>query len=171
MKIEIGILSDSHLKEHELEFPKYKRLLQKLTTHFSSCDQIIHAGDVNAPQFIEDLQDIAPVNVVRGNTDSYSKWAKKLDLELGTLKVGVAHDPNDVILFDLKQIQVFIHGHTHMPAINRSNDGTLFFCPGAISNPRASAKKLPGFESGSPKPTIGFLIIEDEILSTYIRPL
>jgi len=61
----IGVISDTHLKDH---YPK--TFIQPVLTAFENVDLILHAGDVNAPWVIEELEKVAPVHVVLGNTDS-----------------------------------------------------------------------------------------------------
>ncbi|MEO6909218.1 MAG: YfcE family phosphodiesterase [Abditibacteriaceae bacterium] len=60
----IGVIADTHLKEH---YPK--NFIQPVLTAFDNVDLILHAGDVNAPWVIEELQKMAPVHKVLGNTD------------------------------------------------------------------------------------------------------
>jgi len=61
----IGIISDTHLKEH---YPK--QFIQPVLTAFENVDLILHAGDVNALWVIEELEKLAPVYAVLGNTDN-----------------------------------------------------------------------------------------------------
>jgi len=54
----IGVISDTHglLRPGALEALR-------------ASEQIIHAGDVGAPEILEQLREIAPVTAVRGNID------------------------------------------------------------------------------------------------------
>ena len=60
-KHKIGIISDTHgvlpYKIHEV---------------FEGVDQIIHAGDIGSEDIITELEVIAPVSAVFGNTDNYA---------------------------------------------------------------------------------------------------
>src|SRR5258708_16751787 len=56
---------------------------------------IIHAGDVGAPEILEELSTIAPLTAARGNVDK-GPWALKLGetevLEVGGASIYVLHD-------------------------------------------------------------------------------
>lgn len=59
----IAVLSDTH-----------GLLRPEVLTAIDGCDVIIHGGDINKPEIIDRLQEIAPVYVVRGNNDK--EWAE-----------------------------------------------------------------------------------------------
>ena len=63
MSIKIGILSDTH----DLLRPEVIEVLQ-------GCDTILHAGDISSQRILDQLEQIAPVKVVRGNNDK--EWAE-----------------------------------------------------------------------------------------------
>ena len=56
--MKIGIISDTH----NLLRPEVIRNLQ-------GCDYILHGGDISSQEILDQLQQIAPVKVVRGNND------------------------------------------------------------------------------------------------------
>ena len=60
--MKVGILSDTH----DLLRPEVIDALQ-------GCDYILHAGDISSQRILDRLEQIAPVKVVRGNTDK--EWA------------------------------------------------------------------------------------------------
>lgn len=45
-----------------------------------TCEVILHGGDINSQKILDELKEIAPVYVVRGNNDK--EWAANLDKEL-----------------------------------------------------------------------------------------
>ena len=104
---------------------------------------IIHAGDVGAPEILDQLAEIAPVTAIRGNIDRDS-WACKLPetevVELGGISIYVLHD---LAQLDLKPkaagFDVVISGHSHVPK-RETRDGVLYFNPGS-AGPRRF--KLP----------------------------
>ena len=57
----IGLLSDTHSFLHP-----------KIFEHFSSCDEIWHAGDIGNAETIYELRNFKPVRAVYGNIDGYS---------------------------------------------------------------------------------------------------
>ncbi len=67
--MEIGIISDTHIKANM----DYSGLYRRLEEAFADVELILHAGDVTNIHFITDLEKITPrVEVVVGNTDDPS---------------------------------------------------------------------------------------------------
>ena len=101
--MKIGVLSDTHgiLRPEVLEA-------------LSGCDRILHGGDINRQSVLDALQQIAPVDVVRGNNDK--EWAEhipfSLDLKIGELRVYMTHKKKD-LPEDLSPYDLVIVGHTH----------------------------------------------------------
>jgi uncharacterized protein len=106
-------------------------------------EQIIHAGDVGAPEILDQLRKIAPVTAIRGNIDK-AAWARKLPeteaVEFGGVSLYVLHD---LAKLDLKPVaagfRVVIYGHSHVPK-QEKREGVLYFNPGS-AGPRRF--KLP----------------------------
>ncbi|MDP2401942.1 MAG: YfcE family phosphodiesterase, partial [Actinomycetota bacterium] len=100
---------------------------------------IIHAGDVGAPSVLDELETIAPVTAVFGNTDGRSIvdvlewWATPL---VCGRRLLVVHEPRH-----LRQIvmppdtHVVVTGHTHRPEIDYLS-GVLHVNPGSTFQPR-----------------------------------
>ena len=63
MSKRIAVLSDTH-----------GLLRPEVLDAIAGCDAIIHSGDINKPEIIDRLKEIAPVYVVRGNNDK--EWAE-----------------------------------------------------------------------------------------------
>jgi putative phosphoesterase len=113
---------------------------------------ILHAGDIGAPEILEELTALAPVTAIRGNVDK-AAWARKLPetevAEIGGLSIYMLHD---LAKLDLKPaaaaFKVVVSGHSHVPR-QETRDGVLYFNPGS-AGPRRF--KLPV--------TVGKLIVE-----------
>ena len=56
--MEIGLVSDTH-----------GLLRPEVLPALEGCELILHAGDVGSQEILDELETIAPVKVVRGNTD------------------------------------------------------------------------------------------------------
>ena len=131
-RILIGVISDTH----GLLRPEAFKALR-------GSQHILHAGDVGAPEILEQLAAIAPVTAVRGNIDK-EVWARKLPqtevIELGGVSIYVLHD---LAQLDLKPeaagFDVVISGHSHVPK-QETRHGVLYFNPGS-AGPRRF--KLP----------------------------
>lgn len=126
-------------------------------------DRIIHAGDVGAPEILEKLAAIAPVEAVRGNIDK-APWARKLPetevVEAGRISIYVLHDLSKLDLNPKAAgFNVVVYGHSHIPK-QESHDGVLYFNPGS-AGPRRF--KLPI--------SLGKLIIEDGVVRAEVVQL
>jgi len=121
-------------------------------TALRGSEHIIHAGDVGAPEILEELAKIAPVTAIRGNVDQ-GAWARSLPeteaIELGGALLYVLHDLGQL---DLKPeaagFAAVISGHSHVPKQEMRN-GVLYFNPGS-AGPRRF--KLPT--------SVGRLVVE-----------
>ena len=61
----LGIISDTH-----------GLLRPEVFEVFREVDQILHAGDIGPPEILEELEAIAPVLAVFGNTDGFEVRAR-----------------------------------------------------------------------------------------------
>ncbi len=121
--ISIGIISDTH-----------GLLRPEAIAALRGSAHIIHAGDIGAPEIVDQLAAIAPVTAIRGNIDQ-SAWASNLPetevLEVGGVSIYVLHD---LAQLDLKPgaagFSVVISGHSHTPK-QETRDGVLYFNPGS----------------------------------------
>jgi putative phosphoesterase len=147
----IGVISDTH-----------GLLRPEAVSALRGSDHILHAGDVGAPEILDQLAAIAPVTAVRGNVDK-DAWAKRLPttevFEVGGISIYMLHDLAEL---DLKPkaagFAAVISGHSHVSK-QELRDGVLYFNPGS-AGPRRF--KLPV--------SVGKLIVQDsdvrgEILS------
>src|SRR5688500_8543045 len=86
--IRIGVISDTH----DYFDPKIREL-------FQGVDHIVHGGDIGLPWLIMQLEEIAPVTAVLGNTDESGINYRDTELvELGARKFLVHHivDPKNL---------------------------------------------------------------------------
>lgn len=123
----IGVLSDTHGKLRE-------EVLQILR----ECDVILHAGDINTPQVLESLREIAPLYVVRGNADK--EWAEELpqtlSAEICGLRVFMVHNKKEIPA-DLTGYDLIIYGHSHKYE-ERREENQLYLNPGSCGPRRFS---------------------------------
>jgi putative phosphoesterase len=97
-------------------------------------DLIIHAGDVGSPDVLVMLGRLAKVAAVCGNTDR-EPWTVHLPatqvVEVDGQVLYVLHDLGQLDLDPAAAgFQAVIFGHSHRPAVNRSN-GVLYLNPGS----------------------------------------
>lgn len=124
--MKLGLISDTH------DF-----LEPKIPGLFKGVKHILHAGDIGAPTILIELELIAPVTAVSGNTDEPAYRYRPIQvLELAGKKFLIHHIVNPHALTDeLKthitrvRPDVVLFGHTHKP-FNETIDGVLFLNPG-----------------------------------------
>ena len=126
----IGVISDTH-----------KLLRPSAIAGLTGADHIVHAGDIGAPQVIEELRKIAPTTAVRGNVD-VGEWASSYSttelLRLGGRAIYVLHDLKALHIDPAASgVDVVISGHSHRPKIETRN-GVLYLNPGS-AGPRRFA--------------------------------
>jgi len=115
---------------------------------FEGVDRILHAGDVGRADILTELEAIAPVSVVYGNTDGGDVRAgatAEVRLQLDGRSVVLTHghllgSPNPLNLHKTyPDADVVVYGHTHIAAVDRY-EGTLFVNPGAAGQARFNLK-------------------------------
>lgn len=118
--MKIGIISDTH-----------GLLRPEVIETLEGCEVILHGGDINRQEIIDQLEKIAPVYVVRGNNDK--DWAENipmfLDFELAGLRIYMTHKKKDLPA-DLTEYDLVIFGHSHKYEEVRQ-EGTLLLNPGS----------------------------------------
>lgn len=133
----IGLISDTHnqLRSHVLDL-------------FAGVDLILHAGDVGDMDIIVELETIAPVHAVMGNTDSQElrpRLRDAVELELEGHRVVVVHghvlgSPNAPRLHAIyPDADIIVYGHTHRQRLDEV-DGCLIVNPGAAGAARFNLK-------------------------------
>jgi uncharacterized protein len=130
--MEIGLISDTH-----------GLLRPDVHTALAGVELILHAGDVGGSDILLELELIAPVRAVFGNTDppGAMRLRESLDLTLGGLRVHVSHGhelgrPRPDALLEVYEADVIVYGHTHRQVIHRAADGRLVINPGAAGHRR-----------------------------------
>lgn len=125
-----GVISDTHglLRPEAFE-------------HLEGVERILHAGDVGKLEVIERLNELAPVQAVRGNVDR-GDWADVLPMteaiEFGPHLLYLIHILDDIDLIpEAAEISMVIYGHTHVPKIDEKN-GVTYFNPGSLGPRRFS---------------------------------
>lgn len=158
----IGVISDTHIPIFTSEIPSEVRKV------FSSCDLIVHAGDIVESRVIEEFRKIAETKAVHGNMDSEElqrMLPESLIFEVSGKKIGVIHGRGSgKTLLDLvrnffkTKPDIIIFGHSHTP-FNETIGGTLYFNPGSATDTMLSGKR-----------TYGVISIEgDEIRSQIVE--
>jgi putative phosphoesterase len=143
----LGIISDTHGLLRPEVFDAFKRV-----------DHILHAGDVGSGDLLMELETIAPVTAVYGNTDDWDLRHRlprvvQRDFE-GTAFVLLHGDQfgsptPQKILAAYPAAEVIVYGHTHRPLLT-----TLDLVVTAM-NPGGAGHRRFGFP-----PSIGIMELE-----------
>ena len=130
--MKVGVISDTH-----------GQLRPEAIAALQGCEQIIHAGDIGAPEILEQLAHIAPVHAVRGNNDQDGAWAQQvpehLNMDVSGWQTLLVHDIADVPALLEPRTRLVITGHSHKPLIEWRG-ATLYVNPGSAGRRRF---KLP----------------------------
>ena len=134
--MKLGIISDTH----DFLDPRVEKL-------FGGVEHILHGGDVGSQVIILELEQIAPVTAVLGNTDAGNPLKLTEVVTLAGRKFLIQHivnphAPDDKLRqrLSLARPDAVIFGHTHK-AFNQTIGGTLFFNPGYAGKPKFGAER------------------------------
>ena len=118
--MKLAILSDTH-----------GLLRPQVVEHLKTADAILHGGDINKPAIVEQLQQYAPLYIVRGNNDK--EWAEGIPHNLTVTLEGITffmvHNKKEVPA-DLLGVDVVVFGHSHK-YVQEEKDGLLWLNPGS----------------------------------------
>lgn len=123
----IAVISDTH---NCLREPVIK-LLQ-------NCDAILHAGDFCNANIFHQLQALAPLYAVRGNSDKNwdANLPETLSLDLFGLRIFMVHNRKTIRQTEnLADKDLIVHGHTHKYEETKDN-GQIWLNPGSCGTKR-----------------------------------
>jgi putative phosphoesterase len=135
--MKIGVISDTH-----------NFLDPKIPGLFAGVGHILHAGDIGLPCILTELEQVAPVTAVGGNTDDPAlRYAPTRTVELAGRKFFIQHivqpqAPGADLRQRLarEQPDAVVFGHTHKQFC-KTLDGTLYFNPGYAGRPKFGAER------------------------------
>jgi putative phosphoesterase len=129
--MKIGVISDTH-----------DYFDPRIPTLFKSVEHILHAGDIGSMDILRELEEIAPVTAVNGNTDSGLSLKETEVFELGRHKFLLQHIVNPRTHPVLLQHRILkekpgmiVFGHTHKP-FSETIRGIHYFNPGYAGRSR-----------------------------------
>lgn len=118
--MKLAILSDTH-----------GLLRPQVVERLKTADAILHGGDINRQDIVDQLEQYAPLYVVRGNNDK--QWAEAIPHHLSVTLDGVTfymvHNKKEVPA-DLTGVDVVVCGHSHK-YVQEEKDGVLWLNPGS----------------------------------------
>ena len=147
----LGVISDTH-----------GLLRTEVFEVFKEVDHILHGGDVGRWDILIDLEALAPVTAVYGNTDGPElrrKLTQVAQVELDGFDIVVTHGdqfghPTPATLHDaLPRAEIIVYGHTHKPLLELVDRTVTVMNPGGAGQPRFRLKPGVGImelEAGIP---------------------
>jgi uncharacterized protein len=143
----LGIISDTH-----------GLLRPEVFEVFREVDHILHAGDIGPAALLDELEAIAPVTAVYGNTDEFDLRSRLPDVvqtRIEGLDFVVTHgdqfgSPTPKLLYEAyPDAEVIVFGHTHKPLLVTVDVVVTVMNPGGAGRRRFN---LP--------PTVGIMELE-----------
>src|SRR5213594_1276777 len=147
----IGVISDTH-----------GLLRPEVFDVFRAVDHILHGGDVGRWEVVVELQALAPVTAVYGNTDGpeiRARLPQVATLQLDGFDIVVTHgdqlgSPTPGALHAaFPTAEIITYGHTHKPLLELVDRTVTVMNPGGAGHPRFKLKPAVGImelEAGIP---------------------
>jgi putative phosphoesterase len=148
--VRLGVIADTH-----------GLLRPEVFEVFRSVDHILHAGDLGPLDLLVELEAIAPVTAVFGNTDSSevrARLPKVAQIELDGFRIVVTHGDQfgsptpEKLQAAYPDAEILIFGHTHRPLLTLVDVVVTAMNPGGAGPKRFD---LP--------PSVGILELEPGI--------
>ncbi len=138
----LGIISDTHGVLPPAVFEVFREV-----------DHILHAGDIGPPEILTELEALASVTAVYGNTDGLAvrqRCAKVARLELDGFIVVVTHGdqfgmPSPAQLHNaFPDAEIIVYGHTHRALLELVDKTVTVMNPGSAGSPRYNESRSVG---------------------------
>jgi len=155
--MKIGLISDTH-----------GHVSNTVHTALAGVNCILHAGDVGPMDVITELEAIAPVYAVLGNTDHGIALPETRLEEFDRIKILIHHIvdvdyPSQTVreLLSTEKPEIVVFGHTHMPFDERRSK-IRFINPGSASQPRGgTAPSVAILELSGETPTLQSIALQN----------
>lgn len=143
----LGVISDTH-----------GLLRPEVFDAFAEVDHILHAGDIGSLELLAELEALAPVTAVYGNTDGFdlrNRVPRVARVELDGFDIVVTHGDQfgsptpEKLNAAFPEAQILVYGHTHRPLLTIVDVVVTVVNPGS-AGPRRF--KIP--------PSVGILELE-----------
>ncbi len=141
--VRIGVISDTHVRR------EFSSLPPEVFAAFDGVDHIIHCGDINRVEVLDELGAIAPFTAVFGNTDPYETalaLQHQVTINLGGFHIGVTHGEgfsaakrNALKRFRGMKLDILLYGHSHCPE-QTMEQGVYCLNPGSATKPRCTTR-------------------------------
>jgi putative phosphoesterase len=143
----LGVISDTH-----------GLLRPEVFDAFARVDHILHAGDIGSLEILAELETLAPVTAVYGNTDGFEvrqRVPQVATIELDGFDIVVTHGDQfgsptpEKLNAAFPEAEILVYGHTHRPLLTLVDEVVTVMNPGG-----AGARRF-----GLP-PSVGIMELE-----------
>jgi putative phosphoesterase len=143
----LGVISDTH-----------GLLRPEVFDAFAGVDHILHAGDIGSLEILAELETVAPVTAVYGNTDGFEvrqRVPQVAKIELDGFDIVVTHGDQfgsptpEKLNAAFPEAEILIYGHTHRPLL------TLVDVVVTVMNPGGAGARRFGLP-----PSVGIIELE-----------
>jgi putative phosphoesterase len=126
--VRLGLLADTH-----------GQLRAEVFELFAGVDHILHAGDVGPLALLHELEALAPVTAVYGNTDDAEVRARlpqAASIELDGFRIVVTHGDQfgsptpEKLVAAFPDAEILVFGHTHRPLLTLVDQVVTVMNPG-----------------------------------------
>ena len=130
----LGVISDTH-----------GMLRPEVFSVFKQVDHIFHAGDIGSLSLLTELEALAPVTAVYGNTDDWdvrAKVPKVAKVQLDGFEIVVTHGDQfgsptpEALNAAFPDAEIILYGHTHKPLLTLVDLVVTVMNPGAAGQRR-----------------------------------
>ncbi len=143
----VVVLSDTHIRSGSSS-----RLPAPAVGWLERADVVLHAGDVVAPEVLDELRSFAPLHAVLGNNDHQLArlLPATLVVDLDGVSIGMIHDSGPKagragrLRARFPRTDVVVFGHSHAPLVQEGLDGQLLFNPGSPTQRRMAPTRTIG---------------------------
>jgi len=157
--VRVLVLADTHVRTGGS-----RRLPDVVYDELDHAEAIVHAGDLVAPELLDELAGFAPVYAVLGNNDAelFGTLPETRHLVLGGVAVAVVHDSGPRAGRERRMARRFpaasvvVYGHSHIPDDRVGLGDQRVFNPGSPTDRRSQ-----------PRHTYGLLELEDGAVRSH----
>ena len=130
----LGVISDTH-----------GLLRREVFDVFREVDHIFHAGDIGSLSLLTELEALAPVTAVYGNTDDWdvrTRVPRVAKVQLDGFEIVVTHGDQfgsptpDALNAAFPDAEIILYGHTHKPLLTLVDLVVTVMNPGAAGQRR-----------------------------------
>jgi putative phosphoesterase len=130
----LGIIADTH-----------GLLRPEVFEVFREVDHILHAGDVGPASLLTELEALAPVTAVYGNTDGFDlrqRLPQGASVELDGFEIVVTHGDQigspkpERVQREFPTAEIIVFGHTHRPLLTLVDTVVTVMNPGGAGHRR-----------------------------------